>query len=102
MEKRVLKDANDRVDGIYKVTGKAKYFAEYDLPGLTYGVLVTSTITKGKITSLDTKAAEKAPGVVSVISHLNKPSAPAYQQEGGSPFKIFYTDKIFFNGQPIA
>lgn len=102
MEKIVLKDANDRVDGIYKVTGKAKYFAEYELPGLTYGVLVTSTITKGKIIALDTKAAEKAPGVISVVSHLNKPSAPAYEQEGGSPLKIFYTDKIFFNGQPIA
>jgi len=102
MDNRISKDANDRVDGIYKVTGKAKYFAEYELPGLTYGVLVTSTITKGKITALDTKAAEKAPGVIAVISHLNKPSAPAYEQEGGSPFKIFYTDKIFFNGQPIA
>ncbi|MFW0715451.1 xanthine dehydrogenase family protein molybdopterin-binding subunit [Pedobacter sp. N23S346] len=102
MEKRLIKDENDRVDGIFKVTGKAKYFAEYELPGLTYGVLVTSTITKGKITSLDTKAAEKAPGVISVVSHLNKPSAPAYEQEGGSPMKIFYTDQVFYNGQPIA
>lgn len=102
MENRIIKDENDRVDGVYKVTGKAKYFAEYELPGLTYGVLVTSTVTKGKITTLDTKAAEKAPGVIAVISHLNKPSAPGYEQEGGSPFKIFYTDKIFFNGQPIA
>ncbi|TCD27076.1 xanthine dehydrogenase family protein molybdopterin-binding subunit [Pedobacter psychrodurus] len=102
MEKRILKDDNDRVDGILKVTGQAKYFAEYELPGLTYGVLVTSTITKGKITALDTKAAEKAPGVIAVISHLNKPSAPAYEQEGGPQMKIFYTDKIFYNGQPIA
>ncbi|MFD2287532.1 molybdopterin-dependent oxidoreductase [Pedobacter petrophilus] len=102
MEKRLIKDENDRVDGIFKVTGKAKYFAEYELPGLTYGVLVTSTITKGRITSLDTRAAEKAPGVISVVSHLNKPSAPAYEQEGGSAMKIFYTDKIFYNGQPIA
>ncbi|PWS29578.1 xanthine dehydrogenase family protein molybdopterin-binding subunit [Pedobacter yonginense] len=102
MENRILKDENDRVDGFLKVTGGAKYFAEYELPGLTYGVLVTSTITKGKITSLNTKEAEKAPGVIAVLSHLNKPSAPAYEQEGGSPMKIFYTDKIFYNGQPIA
>lgn len=102
MENRILKDENDRVDGFLKVTGGAKYFAEYELPGLTYGVLVTSTITKGKIVSLDTKAAERAPGVISVLSHLNKPSAPAYEQEGGSQMKIFYTDKVFYNGQPIA
>lgn len=98
----MLKEENDRVDGFLKVTGKAKYFAEYELPGLTYGVLVTSTITKGKIISLDTKAAEKAPGVIAVISHLNKPSVAAYEQEGGPQMKIFYTDKIFYNGQPIA
>jgi len=102
MENTRFKEDTDRVDGIQKVTGKAKYFAEYNLPGLTYGVLVTSTITKGKIVSLDTKAAEKAPGVIAVVSHLNKPSVPLYEQEGGSPMKIFYTDKIFFNGQPIA
>jgi xanthine dehydrogenase YagR molybdenum-binding subunit len=102
MEKRILKDDNDRVDGFLKVTGQAKYFAEYELPGLTYGVLVTSTITKGKITALDTKAAEKAPGVIAVVSHLNKPSAAAYEQEGGPQMKVFYTDKIFYNGQPIA
>ncbi|WP_406826809.1 xanthine dehydrogenase family protein molybdopterin-binding subunit [Pedobacter sp. KACC 23697] len=102
MEKNMLKDENDRVDGFLKVTGKARYFAEYELPGLTYGVLVTSTITKGKITSLDTKAAEKAPGVIAVISHLNKPSVAAYEQEGGPQMKVFYTDKIFYNGQPIA
>jgi xanthine dehydrogenase YagR molybdenum-binding subunit len=102
MDNRLIKDDNDRVDGVFKVTGKAKYFAEYQLPGLTYGVLVTSTITKGKITGLDTKAAERAPGVISVISHVNKPSAPQYEQEGGPAMKIFYTDKIFYNGQPIA
>ncbi|WP_421939558.1 xanthine dehydrogenase family protein molybdopterin-binding subunit [Pedobacter sp.] len=102
MKNLMIKDENDRVDGVLKVTGQAKYFAEFDLPGLTYGVLVTSTVTKGRITSLDTKLAEKAPGVIAVLSHLNKPSAPLYEQEGGSAMKIFYTDKIFFNGQPIA
>jgi xanthine dehydrogenase YagR molybdenum-binding subunit len=95
-------DENDRVDGVDKVTGKAKYFAEYEVPGLTYGVLVTSTITKGKITAIDSKAASNAPGVLGIISHQNKPTAAGYEQKEGSPFKIFYTDEVFFNGQPIA
>lgn len=96
------KEDNDRVDGVDKVTGRAKYFAEYKVPGVTYGVLVTSTITKGKIAALDTTTAMKAPGVLGVISHLNKPSAPGYEQAGGPVMKIFYTDSIYFNGQPIA
>ncbi len=102
MEKLLLKDETDRVDGIEKVTGKAKYFAEYQIPGLTYGVLVTSTVTKGKIITIDAKAANSAPGVLGVISHLNKPSAAMYEQEGGAKLKIFYTDEVFYNGQPIA
>ncbi len=102
MKDLFLIDENDRVDGVDKVTGKAKYFAEYQLPGLTYGVLVTSTITKGKITAIDSKAASNAPGVLAILSHLNKPSVPAYEQEGGAKLKIFYTDEIHFNGQPIA
>lgn len=95
-------DENDRVDGVDKVTGKAKYFAEFKLPGLTYGVLVPSNITKGKITAIDTKAAKNAPGVIDVLSHLNKPAASGYEAGGGSPMKIFYTDEVFFNGQPVA
>lgn len=102
MKNLFLIDENDRVDGVDKVTGKAKYFAEYQLPELTYGVLVTSTITRGKITAIDSKAASNAPGVLAVLSHLNKPSVPAYEQEGGAKLKIFYTDEIHFNGQPIA
>ncbi len=106
----------NRVDGRAKVTGAAKYFAEYELPNMTYGVLVGSNITKGKILALDTKAAERAPGVLAVLSHLNRPTVPGYepnpqqqnqnqaQGRGGGTggFKIFYTDTIYFNGQPIA
>ncbi|SJZ35390.1 xanthine dehydrogenase family protein molybdopterin-binding subunit [Sediminibacterium ginsengisoli] len=110
MEKQFFFDADtpdpDRVDGRAKVTGSARYFAEYTLPDMTYGVLVTSPVTKGRIKALDTKAAEKAPGVIAVLSHLNKPSVPGYEAppaEGRGPgMRIFYTDKIYFNGQPVA
>ncbi len=99
----------DRVDGKAKVTGSAKYSAEYDLPGLTYGVLVSSTVTKGSISAIDTKSAERAPGVLAVITHLNAPKVPGYDM-GNNPakpnnnrgFRIFSDNKIYFNGQPIA
>jgi xanthine dehydrogenase YagR molybdenum-binding subunit len=99
----------DRVDGKAKVTGAARYSAEYDLPGVTYGVLVGSNITKGSITAIDTKPAEKAPGVLAVITHLNAPKIPGYI-DGTNPakpaavrgLKIFNDAIIRFNGQPIA
>ena len=42
-----------RVDGFAKVTGAAKYAAEFSAPGLVYGSVVTSTIAKGRIARID-------------------------------------------------
>jgi xanthine dehydrogenase YagR molybdenum-binding subunit len=101
----------NRVDGHQKVTGAATYSTEYQLPGITYAVLVGSTITKGRLTSIDTKAAERAPGVLAVITHFNSPKVPGFDTAGkdpsqpatvGGPLKIFQDDKIRFNDQPIA
>jgi len=95
----------DRVDGKAKVTGIAKYSAEYDLANLTYGVLAGSNITKGTITAIDTKSAEKAPGVLAVITHLNAPKLPAFAEDAKPPYrglKIFNDNVIHFNGQPVA
>jgi xanthine dehydrogenase YagR molybdenum-binding subunit len=92
-----------RVDGRAKVTGSVKYAAEYNFQGLVYGALVSSTIAKGRILSIDTKIAEKAPGVLTIISHLNAPAIPGYQ--GGDnehQVKTFKDDRIYFTGQPVA
>ncbi|MEJ7710965.1 MAG: hypothetical protein WKF84_14150 [Pyrinomonadaceae bacterium] len=48
-----------RVDGQAKVTGAAKYAAEYNVPNLTYGYVVSSEIAKGKITKIDASEALK-------------------------------------------
>ena len=62
----------DRVDGRLKVTGKATYTADHYIPNMVHGVLVTSTIAKGRILSIDTRAAEKLPGVLAVLTHKDK------------------------------
>ena len=62
-----------RVDGVAKVTGKAKYAAEFQVPNLAYGFIVLSTATKGTIKAIDTREAASAPGVVRVFTHLNAP-----------------------------
>ena len=48
---------DERVDGADKVTGKAKYTAEHNLPNLAYAVFVTSNIAKGTIKNIDTSKA---------------------------------------------
>jgi xanthine dehydrogenase YagR molybdenum-binding subunit len=104
-------DPLDRVDGRLKVTGAAKYAAEYALNDVKYAVLVSSTVTKGRIQSIDAKLAKSAPGVIAVITHLNAIRPPGYPADNehptepstaGRPLRVFYDDKIYFNGQPVA
>jgi len=108
ISKAASNEGLSRVDGRLKVTGGAKYSAEFKVPGLAYGVLVGSTIAKGSIKAIDVKAARNAPGVLAVISHLNCPKIPGYQLEPGKSepakgtYKLFYNNKILFNGQPVA
>ncbi|WP_276503520.1 xanthine dehydrogenase family protein molybdopterin-binding subunit [Terrimonas pollutisoli] len=101
----------DRVDGKDKVTGAARYAAEHKLPQMTYAVIVGSSIAKGMIKLLDTKAAENAPGVLAVISHLNSPKVPGFapadkktnpDARDWEGLKIFYNNRVYSNGQPIA
>jgi xanthine dehydrogenase YagR molybdenum-binding subunit len=108
---KVIGEPMNRVDGKLKVTGAATYSAEYKLANTAYAVLVSSTIAKGTIKNIDTKAAENAPGVIAVISHVNSIKVPGYKEQHGEPgqpqpvgrpLKVFYDNKVYFNGQPIA
>ena len=99
-----------RVEGRAKVTGEAKYAGEFNVPGLAYGSVVTSTIAKGRIARIDTSAALAVEGVIDILTHDNRPrmarTDKAYHDDvapdGGSPFRPLYDDKIKFNHQPIA
>ncbi len=98
-----------RVDGVAKVTGAAKYAAEFNVPGLAHGSMVGATITKGRIKSIDTSAATKVKGVLTVLTHESRPAMAdndqAYKEDvspEGSPYRPLYDGKIMFNGQPVA
>ena len=98
-----------RIDGVAKVTGAAKYAAEFNAPGLVHGSIVASTIPKGRITRIDSSGAKRLKGVIDVITHQNRgPMADndkAYKDDVaplGSPYRPLYDDKVLFNGQPIA
>jgi len=99
----------NRVDGRLKVTGGAKYAAEFALPNVAYAVIVTSTIAKGRVERIDTAAAERAPGVLAVLTPQNAPRLPQQQtQQGGNAPPamrvptILQNDVVHYNGQPIG
>jgi xanthine dehydrogenase YagR molybdenum-binding subunit len=99
-----------RVDGRAKVTGEAKYAAEFNQKGLAHASVVASTIAKGRILRIDAGEALRIDGVLDVLTHEHRPHMAdtdrAYKDDvappGGKPFRPLYDDRILFNGQPIA
>jgi xanthine dehydrogenase YagR molybdenum-binding subunit len=98
-----------RIDGHAKVTGLAKYAAEYNVPGLAHGFVVSSAIAKGRIKRIHTADALSVDGVLDVFTHEHRPklasSHEKYTDEvapSGSPFRPLYDDKVLFSGQPVA
>jgi xanthine dehydrogenase YagR molybdenum-binding subunit len=95
----------DRVDGRLKVTGTARYPAEFPLDNLAHAVVVQSTITCGRIKQIDTSAAAAAPGVLAVLTHHNAPrlhASPPSFTVGSAPPPPLQDDRIYYNGQHIA
>ena len=98
-----------RIDGPLKVTGQARFAAEFALADMVYAALAYSSIARGRIDTLDTGAAEAAPGVVLVMTHRNAPrmNTPAVfgtssTAVGPSDLPIMQDDRIHWNGQPVA
>jgi xanthine dehydrogenase YagR molybdenum-binding subunit len=97
----------DRVDGRLKVTGGARYAAEYPLPNMAHAVIVTSTIAKGRVTAIDTRAAERAPGVLAVLTPQNaeRLAAVGSSASAAPPMRVptlLQNDEVHYNGQPIG
>lgn len=97
-----------RIDGRRKVTGRAPYAVEHDIPNMAYGSAVASTIGSGRIVSLDTAEAEKMPGVLTILHHGNigKLYRPAGSLEEmsrpGESRPPFEDENIYYYGQYVA
>ncbi|NGO56087.1 xanthine dehydrogenase family protein molybdopterin-binding subunit [Allomesorhizobium camelthorni] len=101
----------DRVDGPLKVTGRATYAYEHehgDKPA--YGHILGAAIALGRIIEIDTSEAERAPGVIKVMTFRNAPAQPAF----GAPVTptvpevftrarpMLSTDRVRYYDEPVA
>jgi len=97
----------DRVDGRMKVTGGARFAAEWPLERMAHAVLLSSTIANGRIKSFDTSAAERASGVLHVMTHENAPKLkpvftnPAEGDAAGRRVPL-QSPVVYYAGQYIA
>lgn len=96
-----------RIDGRAKVTGQAPYAADFALPNLAYGFLVTSGIARGKVTAFDLGEARQVPGVLEIITYQNmsKLKETKFFGEGGyssTRIQPLSSNEIHHDGQIIA
>jgi xanthine dehydrogenase YagR molybdenum-binding subunit len=94
----------DRVDGRLKVTGGARYSAEFPAANMAHAVIVQSSVASGRIASIDTTAAEQAAGVLRVMTHRNTEKLKGKGQGMlvTKALSLMQDDRVMYNGQPIA
>jgi xanthine dehydrogenase YagR molybdenum-binding subunit len=102
------KQLANRYDGIAKVTGKAKYAAEFSgpfsRPDLVYAHIVQSTVPCGTLASIDRSAAERCEGVIAVLTPFNAPKLAGGETEPPARrnLSVLQDTEVHYNGQPIA
>ena len=103
----VLGQPLDRVDGVLKVTGRARYAAEFSPDNVAFAVIVQSTVPRGRITRIETADAQRLPGVLAILTHRNAPQLPqkgrsAVNPPAGRTLSLLQDDVVHYNGQPIG
>ena len=100
-----------RHDGIDKVTGKALYGADLNLPGMLYGKILRSPHAHARIKSIDLSAAQKHPAVRAIVTSNDLAPLPNKSEAIGEDLyanmkyvkdRILASDKVLFKGHPIV
>jgi len=107
----VLGKSVQRVDGTAKVTGKARYTDDFSMPGMRVAKYLRSTISHGRVTSIDTSQARALPGVDGVFTFRDVPKK--IYATAGHPYSLdphhmdvadryLLTDHVRYMGDEIA
>jgi len=91
--------ASPRLDGVTKVTGQARYAAEFRMAGRAYGCIAQSAIARGRILSINTDEVRRCPGVIEVLTHT---SAPRLHQVAETQAWLLQDDRVHYHGQVVA
>lgn len=99
LETRAIGASLERMDGRLKVMGTALYAFEQQVERPAYLHPVQSAIARGRIRAIDTSAAERIEGVITVITHQ---TAPRLASDDDKELWVLQSDEIHFRGQFIA
>ncbi|MFL6416351.1 MAG: hypothetical protein ACJ74Y_11875 [Bryobacteraceae bacterium] len=94
-----------RFDGRLKVTGAARYAAEYAVANLAHAVVVPSSIVRGRFRDISTGKALSYPGVLDVITHQNAPRLAFFesnpQNRPGQTHLVLQDDAVLYQGNTL-
>ena len=108
MSSSIIGQPVTRIDGREKVTGAARYAVDHPIQEVAYGVGIASTIGNGRISRVDSSAAEKMRGVLAVLHHGNTkplyhPAGPFEEQSRpGESRPPLADDAVHYYGQFVA
>ncbi len=88
----------DRVEGVEKVTGEARYAYEHRHGDVAYAAVVQATAGKGRVRDVDAAGALATPGVLAVVWHGNAPRLDDVEGE----LALLQSDRIAYRGQVVA
>ncbi len=99
-----------RHDGLEKVTGRAKYGADYSLPSMLHGKMLRSPYAHARIKSINCDKALALPGVKAVLTASDLPEMPDKMEAAGeAPVNLRHLsenllarDKVLYDGHAIA
>ncbi|MDR5838328.1 xanthine dehydrogenase family protein molybdopterin-binding subunit [Caballeronia sp. LZ034LL] len=97
----------DRTDGVLKVTGQARYSADNTDAKLAHAVLVTSTVARGRIASIESNRAQSMPGVLLVMTYQNalrlpNNGVPDAQPPAVRKLTLLQTNEVRYSNEPVA
>jgi len=89
--------AQRRLDGAAKVTGRTRFSSDLGLPGLTHARLVLSPHAAARIAGVNFNGAAELPGVVGVFAGVDLPEIPAR-----GPEAPLARERVYYAGQPVV
>lgn len=102
VESGAVGTSHARIDGPIKLSGRAQYVGDLEVPGMLYAKVFRSPIAHGRITLLDVTAAEAMEGVVAVLVGSDLADIDPFYGHAIRDRPIVALDRVRFVGEPIA
>ncbi|NIZ12318.1 xanthine dehydrogenase family protein molybdopterin-binding subunit [Phaeobacter sp. HF9A] len=100
-EFRLVGTRPNRPDGLDKVTGRARYGADFSLPGMLHGAVLRSPHAHAKILKIDTSKAEALDGVKAVVTRADFPEG-LEGEDWNLQENTMAGDKVLYDGHAVA